>query len=428
MRLRPLLTVLGLIIASLASATTVADASIVRTRTLPPPLEAVAASCPGGATGGSVAVVASPTGIPYGYGIGSLLLRQGDADDVVGISRPLDPLSSLSKVSVSMYDADEYGTAWSDASTWIEVRATNGSGTFHLLWPLDLLGHSSSWHSDWVYANSEGHVFREDDGGWVPVGDGTASLQEFVAQYGDGAGVLQVVRAPCYAGLATGNPGWTPPSGLGTDTYLDAVTITLGDPNPPTYDFEEHIVRASMSTTRLEITAGESTKLGTGLTRDSAPYTGQKVELWKRSYQASDWVMVGTATTNSKGRAGLAVKPQHETQYEWRYPPARIKSPTLRLAVATKVTISVEDSTLHPGDKVLVKGKISPLNDYAVPTLWRRTDSGDVKLTWTNMSGGGAFRIEKILKDKGTYRLFVTIPASRGNETGRSAIKKVTVS
>lgn len=404
-----------------------ARASKVTTTTVPAPLEVVSTACPGGSVDGSVAVVASPPGIPYGWGVGSLLLRQGDADDVVGISRAVDTLSSLSKVSVSMYDPDEYGTAWFDASTWFEVRATNGSGTYHLLWPLDLLGHASSWQANWVYATTAGHVFREDDGGWVPVGDGTASLQEFVAQYGDGAGVVQVVRAPCYAGLATGNPGWTAPSGLGTDTYLDAVTVALGDPNPPTYDFEEHIVRASMSTTRLEITAGESVKLGTGLTRDSAPYAGQKVELWKR-YGPQSPVLVGTAVTNSKGRAGISVHPTRETRYEWRYPPAKITSPTLRLQVATKVTIGIEDSTLHPGDKVLVKGRISPVNDFAVPTLWRRTDAGDVKLTWTHMSGGGSFRIEKKLPDKGTYKLFVTIPAVGDNTTGRSAIKKVTVS
>jgi hypothetical protein len=372
--------------------------------------------------------VPSPPGIPYGWGVGSLLLRQGDADDVVGISRAVDPLSSLSKVSVSMYDPDEYGTAWSDASTWIEVRATNGSGTFHLLWPLDLLGHSTSWQANWVYATTEGHVFREDDGGWVPVGDGTASLQEFVAQYGDGAGVVQVVRAPCYAGLTTGNPGWTAPDGLGTDTYVDAVSIGLGEQNPPTYDFEEHIVHESMSTSRLQITAGQSISLGTGLTRDGAPYAGQKVELWRRPYQYPDWIQVGTATTNSKGRASLDVKPTRETSYEWRYPPAKIKSPTLRLAVATKVTISVEDSTLKAGDIVVVKGVISPVNDYAVPTLWRRTDAGDQKLSRNSMSGTGHFRVEAKLKEKGTYRLFVTIPADRGNATGQSAIKKVTVS
>jgi hypothetical protein len=429
MRLRPILTVIGLVVASLGSATTAADADIVRTRTLPSPLEAVTASCPGGSPDGSVAVVPSPPGIPYGWGTGSLLVRQGDADDVVGFSRAVDTLSSLSKVSVSVYDPDEYGTAWSDASTWIEVRATNGAGTFHLLWPLDLRGHATSWGSNWVYATTEGHQFREDDGGWVPVGDGTASLQEFVAQYGDGAGVVQVVRAPCYAGLTTGNPGWTPPSGLGTDTYLDAVTITLGDQNPPTYDFEDHVIGLSMTVGQTLITAGDKVRISGGVTRDGAAFSGLTVELRARPWDAAGWTKVGSAVSNSRGRVGLDVRPEQNTAYKWSYPTTRQTSPSLQIGVRPRLTLSIDDSTLHRGDTLHVRGTVRPPDrHYTAITLMRRTASGAVSLGRGYDTGNGHYRIDVVLKDRGTYKVFVTIAATKGNELGRTVTKKVTVS
>jgi hypothetical protein len=428
MRLRPTLTVLGLVIASLAVATTAADADIVRTRTLPSPLEAVTASCPSGAAGGSVAVVPSPPGIPYGWGTGSLLLRQGDADDVVGISRAVDTLSSLSKVSVSVYDPDEYGTAWSDASTWIEVRATSGTDTYHLLWPLDRLGHATSWVADWVYATTAGHVFREDDGGWVPVGDGTASLQEFVAQYGDGAGVVQVVRAPCYAGLTTGNPGWTAPSGLGADTYLDAVTITLGE-NPPTYDFEDHVFGLSMTVGQTLITAGDKVRISGGVTRDGAAFSGLTVQLLARRWDAVGWTKVASAVSNSRGRVGVDVRPEQNTAYKWSYPTTRQTSPSLQIGVRTRLTLSIDDTTLHQGDKLHVRGTVRPADRrYTTITLMRRTASGAVSLARGYDTGNGHYRIDVVLKDRGTYKVFVTIPATKGNELGRTVTKKVTVS
>lgn len=395
----------------------------VATTTIPAPLEAITTACPGGTPGGSVVVADGPVDPHPPFGIGSLHLLQADVHDVVGVGRSFDLLSQFESVFFSLYDPDNYGTTPYDASTWLDIRVTTANGTFHLLQALEY-GYSG-WRARKYSTADYYSVVKEDDGGWVD--RGSLTVPAFLSQYGDGPGAVQVVRAPCYAGFLTGNPaGWQPPADLGDVTYLDWVRISFVGEDEPYYDFEEHVVRASMSTTRLEITAGDTLKLSTGLTRDSAPFAGRKVELWSH-HGPESWVLVGTAVTNSKGRAGISVHPTRETSYEWRYPPARIKSPTLRLQVATKVSLTVEDTTLRPGDTLVAKGAISPLGRVLV-TLWRRTESGDVQLTRDSLRGGGAFRIAKVLKDKGTYKVFVTVPATSDNAAGRSVTRKVTVS
>jgi hypothetical protein len=417
----PLLAMLAMLI--VVTAAVPGSASPVTTSTLPASLAAVSTACPGGGPAGSVAIADGPSDPVPPFGIGSLHLVQGDVHDVVGVGRSFDQLSRFDSVFFSLYDPDNYGTTPSDASTWLDIRVTTADATYHLLQVLDY-GYSG-WRARKYTASDSYTVVKEDDGGWVP--RGTQTVAAFLAQYGDGAGAVQVVRAPCYAGYLAGNPaGWQPPAGLGDTTYLDWVRINFAGEDEPYYNFEEHVVHASMSTPRLEITAGESITLGTGLTRDSAPYPGQKVELWKRQ-QGSQPVQVGTATTNARGRAAIKVHPTRETRYEWRYPPARVTSPTLRLAVATKVTLSIDDNTLRAGDKLVARGAISPIGRVVV-TLWRQTDSGDVFVTREGLAGGGKFVIQKALKDKGTYRLFATVPATSDNAAGRSVTRKVTVS
>lgn len=397
----------------------------VATTTIPAPLEVISTACPGGAPGGSVVVAEGPLDPHPPFGIGSLHLLQADVHDVIGIGRSFDLLSQFDSVFFSLYDADHYGTTSYDASTWLDIRVSVPSGTFHLLQVLNY-GYSG-WRARKYSATDLYTVAKEDDGGWV--GQGSMTVDAFRSQYGDGPGAVQVVRAPCYAGYLTGNPaGWQPPPDLGSVTYLDWVRIAFVGEDPPYYDFEEHVVRASMSTTRLEITFGDTIKLSTGLTRDSAPFAGRKVELWKR-FGPQDWVLVGSAVTNSRGRAGLSVHPTRETRYEWRYPPARITSPTLRLQVATKVSLTIEDSSLRPGDILVGEGQIRPINSLLI-TLWRRTESGDVKLTTGELHGGGNFSVKARLKDKGTYKVFVTVSAasSTDNSAGRSVTRTVKVS
>lgn len=423
---RPLLIALASLTALLGTVLAPAGADVVRTRTVPDSLQVVDSACAPGTPGGDVTVVTSPPGIPYPSGTGSLQLHQGDVDDVVGIGRDFALLSALTSVAVRYHDPDEYGTAWYEASTWVDIRVTTSNGTYHLLWPLDQLGHATSWGSGQLFATTPFHVRKEDDNTWVPQPD--ATVPDFVALHGDGSGVVQVVRAPCYAALTSGDPSRTPPPGIGAVTYVDRLRIAFTGEDPPTYDFEDHIVNLSMSVGQTLITAGETTTISGGVTRDGAPYAGATVELLKQRWDASGWKTVGTTVSTSKGRVALKVRPEVNTRYKWSYPDLRLTSPSLGILVRTKLTLGFEDTSLRKGGTLVARGTVLPADRrYTTITLMRRTSSGSVLVARGNDNGTGHYRISTTMKDPGTYRLFVTIPATAANERGSSVTKRVTV-
>lgn len=432
MRSRPLAVTL---VAALALATVLAGPApgvTVQTRTLPDTMQPLSDACFTGTADGSVAIVTTPVDTETATGTGSLQLRQGDPDDVVGITRPFDLLSAFHGVSARVWDADDYGTAWYDASTWVDIVVVRAGITYHLLkpWKRDV---TTPWYYTGALPQSQYHVRREDDGGWVPLASGdTTTVPDFVAQYGDGPGELRILRAPCFAAYAAGNPvGWEPPPGLGTDTYLDLVHMRFDGADDDTYDFEDHLVHLSMRVGQTLITAGDKVTISGGVTRDGARYGGLQVDL--QNDNVWNWRTVGTTTSNAKGTVSLNVKPKHNTNYRWSYHDGYVWSPSLQVKVRTRLGIDIRDSTLRRGQTLVVTGSVLPINySYTPISLMRRTASGPVMLGKGTDNGTGFYRIEVTMKDPGTYRLFVRMPAVSSQrfgdtELGTSVTKKVTV-
>jgi len=97
--------------------------------------------------------------------------------------------------------------------------------------------------------------------------------------------------------------------------------------------------------------------------------------------------------------------------------------------VKAKVTLTLADSTLSPGQTLVATGRITPAKVDSVATLWRKTSSGPVRLrSITLTESDGTFRITKVLNSRGTYKVYVTVPAAKGNLAGTSPIRTATVS
>ena len=94
-----------------------------------------------------------------------------------------------------------------------------------------------------------------------------------------------------------------------------------------------------------------------------------------------------------------------------------------------RVTLNLADSTLHPGQTLVATGRITPAKVDSVATLWRKTSTGRVKLrSITLTKADGTFRITKVLNTRGTYKVYVTVPAASDNLAGASPIRTATVS
>ena len=208
--------------------------------------------------------------------------------------------------------------------------------------------------------------------------------------------------------------------GAGTDTQI--------------FDFEPLLPTAVTATaSKSTITIGGSVKLSTTLTSDGTPLASRPVELFHKPFGQSSYTTLGTVDTNASGIASLTLFPKKNTSYQWRYGGDTqeydaSQSPIRSVGVRARVTIALADATLKPGQTLVVTGKVTPAKTGFVATLWRKTATGKVKLASTTMvRADGSYRIAKTLTAKGTYKLFVTVPAAQGNLAGSSPIRTATV-
>jgi hypothetical protein len=423
MNVRRLLTAPAVSLLVLTAAVAPAGADTVYTATIPATMHVVSDTCATTASG-SVTIVEGPP-VAGRMGSGSLDLHQGEVHDVVGIGRDLDLVSHLDSISFWMHDPDHSDSPTLGTATWIDVRVTLPSGTYHLLkWVNGDVG----WQSVAMDATTGLAVVKEvDGGGWSqPTFE---SIQQFVTMTGDGPAVAQVLRAPCYRGKVLGDPaGWAPPAGLGRDTWLDAVRITATGETPTAYDFEPATQVVAMATPATTITAGGSaTILGT-VTDHGTLAPGVAVDLLARPWNSATWSRAGSAVSNRLGQLVLTVAPRRATDYRWS-PPAPIPdSQKTRVNVRTALPLAVADATLRAGQTLVVTGRTVPARPGATVTLRRRTSSGAVALATGVVSATGTFRITKVLRTTGTWKVLVTIPAGDGTLAGTSVARTVTVS
>ena len=217
--------------------------------------------------------------------------------------------------------------------------------------------------------------------------------------------------------------------------YVDNFRVSKSGGDTQVFNFEPRLVTsASISASPHVITSGRSTTLATTLRHLTKVLPGRTMRLLAKPYGAAGYTQVGTAvTTNSNGVARKTVSPARNTTYVWYFKGDKnyrpVWSPVQYVGVKAKVTLTLADSTLRSGQTLVATGRISPAKVDKVATLWRRTSNGPVKLgSVTLTETDGSYRITKVLSGKGTYKVYVTVPAARGNLAGTSPIRTATVS
>lgn len=220
-----------------------------------------------------------------------------------------------------------------------------------------------------------------------------------------------------------------------SSVYVDNFRVNKPGGDTQVFDFEPRLVTsASMAASRSTITSGGSTTLSTTLRHNTKALPGRTMVLLARKYNEVAYTQVGSGvTTNSSGVARKTVSPAKNTTYQWyfkgdtNYRP--VASPFKLIGVRAKLTLTLADSTLHSGQTLVATGRITPAKVNQVATLWRKTSSGPVKLgSVTLTETDGTYRITKVLSAKGTYNVYVTVPAATGNLKGTSPIRTATVS
>ena len=220
-----------------------------------------------------------------------------------------------------------------------------------------------------------------------------------------------------------------------TTVYVDNFRVSKGGGDTQVFNFEPRLATsASISATRRTITNGGSTTFTTVLRSGSKELAGRKMVLLAKRFDAAGFTQVGSAvTTNSDGVARKTVSPTRNTTYDWyfkgdtNYRP--VASQLMSVGVRARVSLTLADSTLRPGQTLVANGRVTPAKVGSVATLWRKTSSGRVKLGSVTLSEtDGTFRITKVLSGRGTYKVYVTVPAAKGNLGGTSSIRTATVS
>ena len=99
----------------------------------------------------------------------------------------------------------------------------------------------------------------------------------------------------------------------------------------------------------------------------------------------------------------------------------------MTVKVATRIGLKVADATIGRGQRVVASGRTRPAKRGATVVLWYSRPTGRVRLASTSVRRDATYRISKAMGTRGSYALYVTVEAARGNLAGVSAIRSLTV-
>lgn len=362
---------------------------------------------------GSVDRTARPAPVPDDEvppGSGVLRIQQGQQVNLMSgasfDSRPLSELTvfralirfSMPSKIYSAIKLTQENTSWVG---FAESPNNLGAGNWH---PVDAMTRNYFWIEQPGGANQE---------------EPAMTIPDFVAKHGSG-------QATGFIGAGTCD-GFTP-----TTVYVDDFRVSAGA-NTQVFDFEVPFMpTVGISTSATTIASGGSLTVTGTLRYGSSPLPGRVMRLYAQVGSAQP-TLAATRTTNSSGVVHAAVAPKRNTTYTWYFPEAGdygSKFSGARLVyVRAKVTLALADSTLRPGQTLVATGRVSPAKVGSVATLWRKTSSGRVKLrSITLTKADGTYWTTKVLNTKGTYKVYVTVPAASNNLGGTSPIRTATVS
>jgi hypothetical protein len=347
--------------------------------------------------------------VPPGSGV--LRIQQGQQVNLLsGVSFDARPLSELTvfRTLIQFPHASKIfaaiklvqGDTW-----WVAVAEPSNSMS------------ANSWHTfdamtlNYFWIEQPGGLNREEP---------AMTIEAFLDKYPEGG------QATGFIGAGTCD-GFTP-----TTVYVDDFRVSAGA-NTQVVNFEIPFTPAlGIATSATAITNGGSLTVTGTLKYGSTPLAERVMHLYAQVGSATPTV-VAKKKTSSTGVARAVVTPTRNTTYTWYFPEAGnygSKFSGARLvSVRAKVTLALTDSTLRPGQTLVATGRVSPAKVGSVATLWRKTSTGRVKLrSITLTKADGTFRITKVLNTRGTYKVYVTVPAASNNLAGTSPIRTATVS
>lgn len=210
---------------------------------------------------------------------------------------------------------------------------------------------------------------------------------------------------------------------------VDTVRVSTGDPGT-TYDFEAPLTTTTMTASKSTITAGGSVLLSTKVSDGPEPLAGVPAVLWAKAFGESAFSMVAAVPTDAEGRASLSRAPARRTEFQWRFPGTDLQtssqSPIAAVGVRTRVTLTLLDASLSPGQTLRARGTTFPAKPGVTATLWRTTASGRTRIGSAIVKVDGSYAINRTVT-KGTWRVHVTVAASGGNLVGTSVTRTATV-
>jgi hypothetical protein len=102
-------------------------------------------------------------------------------------------------------------------------------------------------------------------------------------------------------------------------------------------------------------------------------------------------------------------------------------STTFTVKVHTKVTSRIVDAILTRGQTLVVRGGTTPAKPGVTATLWRKTSAGPVKLDTATVDTNGTYKLTEVASTRGTWKVYVTVPAATGNLAGESPLRSAGV-
>lgn len=404
MRRASLLGLLALVVPLLAPTAPAGAATVVSNSGVPSPLfvsNTTLGFCSGPGGGGSATHVNGPGTPPLGAG--SLELQSGQAPDAVALARTFSstPASALTAFKVAHFEPT--GTAPQAVSMEIDVLPSGALTTDQLF--LQPGPTNGTWATvDLLSASTQ-----------LNVQGNTTTYAQYLQDH-PGASLISI---EVYDKTCTTNQV----------VYVDDLVIGLSGVTT-TYDFEAPRATLAPTTSASTITAGgHATVRVVATDSSSAPVAGAQVRLFARTYPATTFRLLATATTSPSGVAAIVVSPRVRTTYRWVMPPvayAPVTSALRTIQVRTALTAHASDTTLTRTQALVVSGTTLNHRPGATVRLLRTTPSGPTVVASSTVARDGSYRIRHALP-RGAQHVFVHIGAGDGELANSSPTITVTV-
>jgi ribosomal protein L11 len=177
--------------------------------------------------------------------------------------------------------------------------------------------------------------------------------------------------------------------------------------------------------TRLTITG--TVKSSTGLA-----VAGQQVVLQRRNPTSSIWGDVGTAYSSSTGSVSMSYTPSANSVFRlsapsnWTYDAARSGEKTTM--VKWKVSAGASDATPARGQRISIKGKVSPTRVGTTVQRQKLVSGSWQFMSATTVKADGTYSFPVLMPSKSaTLSYRVKVPGTVSNATAYSATIRITV-